>query len=214
MKPVSEQKPPVGSVRWLATPSQTTIAQEPVSTYSMPAAASSADTIDMARITEPTERQDHAFGIEKGFWKIQHGAKELLRLTSIYQQHRDTTAAHDELSRSATLPKEIDMLSMIQLSWGILHAVGEINNHNQRLIACDDASWRRDHLRRDSSPPPRSNLKLKRKRMADELGGCGQCGVTDSPRWRQGPAGSVSLCNVCGLLYAKKVRRLAELESP
>ncbi len=62
------------------------------------------------------------------------------------------------------LPKEIDMLSMIQLSWGILHAVNDINNHNQRLLAYDNASWR-DGKRQANiagSVPPGRRVKRKR----------------------------------------------------
>ena len=34
--------------------------------------------------------------------------------------------------------------------------------------------------------------------------GCVQCAVSDSPQWRSGPAGPLTLCNVCGLLFAKR----------
>ena len=44
------------------------------------------------------------------------------------------------------------MLSMTQLSWSVLHAVGDINNHNQRLAGQHDASWVRRHLEPGASP--------------------------------------------------------------
>lgn len=90
----------------------------------------------------------HAFGIEKGFWKVSHApptpnpeklqthhppqihsaAQELLKFAAIYQSGPSSEPGADR-----RLPKEIDMLSMMQLSWSVLHAVGDINSHNQRL---------------------------------------------------------------------------------
>lgn len=36
---------------------------------------------------------------------------------------------------------------------------------------------------------------------------CHSCGTTDTPEWRRGPDGCKSLCNACGLHYAKILRR-------
>ena len=45
------------------------------------------------------------------------------------------------------------MLSMTQLSWSVLHAVGDINNHNQRLAGQHDASWVRRHREEPGAAP-------------------------------------------------------------
>jgi hypothetical protein len=39
---------------------------------------------------------------------------------------------------------------------------------------------------------------------------CFGCGATSSPEWRRGPYGKDTLCNACGLRYAKKVKRVNE----
>jgi len=36
---------------------------------------------------------------------------------------------------------------------------------------------------------------------------CHSCGTTDTPEWRRGPDGCKSLCNACGLHYAKILKR-------
>lgn len=36
---------------------------------------------------------------------------------------------------------------------------------------------------------------------------CFGCGTMDTPEWRKGPCGPRTLCNACGLVYAKIVRR-------
>ncbi|PWN41231.1 hypothetical protein IE81DRAFT_181495 [Ceraceosorus guamensis] len=41
---------------------------------------------------------------------------------------------------------------------------------------------------------------------------CGSCGVANSPEWRKGPTGEKTLCNACGLRYARSVTRLRKKE--
>ncbi|OBS25976.1 hypothetical protein FPOA_06508 [Fusarium poae] len=51
--------------------------------------------------------------------------------------------------------------------------------------------------------------KLYQKRPAlDESPHCHICKTTDTPRWRTGPFGPYSFCNVCGLMYDKRRSRL------
>lgn len=39
---------------------------------------------------------------------------------------------------------------------------------------------------------------------------CRDCGTVDSPEWRKGPDGPKSLCNACGLRWAKKAKTLKQ----
>jgi len=54
----------------------------------------------------------------------------------------------------------------------------------------------------------------RRKKPKKSFGGeqyiCNTCGRTDSPEWRKGPHGPKTLCNACGLRWAKKVRKYEE----
>lgn len=36
---------------------------------------------------------------------------------------------------------------------------------------------------------------------------CAMCGVTKTPEWRRGPSGDHTLCNACGLQYAKSLKK-------
>ncbi|KAK4047820.1 hypothetical protein OIV83_005163 [Microbotryomycetes sp. JL201] len=40
--------------------------------------------------------------------------------------------------------------------------------------------------------------------------GCANCGKMDSPEWRAGPTGQKTLCNACGLRWAKSQRQASE----
>ncbi|KAA1068349.1 blue light receptor [Puccinia graminis f. sp. tritici] len=55
----------------------------------------------------------------------------------------------------------------------------------------------------DSAQRTRVRGPNKRERV-DFL--CLDCGVTQSPEWRKGPMGRKTLCNACGLRYAKKAK--------
>ena len=51
-------------------------------------------------------------------------------------------------------------------------------------------------------PPKRVR---KRKDEADQS--CLSCSATETPEWRKGPTGPRTLCNACGLLFAKQCRK-------
>ncbi|RDA85766.1 hypothetical protein CP532_6317, partial [Ophiocordyceps camponoti-leonardi (nom. inval.)] len=56
-------------------------------------------------------------------------------------------------------------------------------------------------------PPRRHHPRMKQHHKAISSHACHRCDTTDTPKWRAGPHGPRSLCNVCGLLNAKKKKR-------
>ncbi|MCJ1459993.1 blue light receptor [Mycoblastus sanguinarius] len=52
----------------------------------------------------------------------------------------------------------------------------------------------------------RGGDKKKKLKVADEYV-CTDCGTLDSPEWRKGPNGPKTLCNACGLRWAKKEKK-------
>ncbi|RIA81527.1 hypothetical protein C1645_810010 [Glomus cerebriforme] len=57
-----------------------------------------------------------------------------------------------------------------------------------------------------SSSRPR---KKKKPKVEEEEYVCTDCGTVESPEWRKGPLGPKTLCNACGLRWAKKAKRQA-----
>lgn len=53
----------------------------------------------------------------------------------------------------------------------------------------------------------RPRRKLKQNAMDDGPRSCDECGAVESPEWRKGPKGPKTLCNACGLRWAKKTRK-------
>lgn len=49
--------------------------------------------------------------------------------------------------------------------------------------------------------------KYRKRSRAPAPGVCHSCGNSDTPEWRRGPGGARTLCNACGLHFAKLVRR-------
>merc|ERR1711974_147070 len=80
-----------------------------------------------------------------------------------------------------------------------------------------------DDPRQNYSPPPLQRPKTlftrsrisrtkqktasKKKKTAKKNQACLYCGRTETPEWRKGPCGGLSLCNACGLNYAKNLKR-------
>lgn len=67
----------------------------------------------------------------------------------------------------------------------------------------------------NASPPPELGVKRNLKGSSSDPDllqswCCLQCGKTSTPERRMGPAGKRTLCNACGLAWAKKKRRERE----
>ncbi|KAI8882660.1 hypothetical protein K501DRAFT_295148 [Backusella circina FSU 941] len=52
----------------------------------------------------------------------------------------------------------------------------------------------------------KDKLKRRKDKASDEYV-CTDCGTTSSPEWRKGPHGPKTLCNACGLRWAKKSKK-------
>ncbi|KZS94440.1 hypothetical protein SISNIDRAFT_453352 [Sistotremastrum niveocremeum HHB9708] len=62
----------------------------------------------------------------------------------------------------------------------------------------------------DTSPGPGAGLasgKRHQKEERREGQSCKVCGATQTPEWRRGPLGPRTLCNACGLVYAKILKK-------
>ncbi|KAK7033261.1 hypothetical protein R3P38DRAFT_2921681 [Favolaschia claudopus] len=49
--------------------------------------------------------------------------------------------------------------------------------------------------------------KYRKRSRATPPGKCNSCNIRETPEWRRGPDGARTLCNACGLHYAKLVRK-------
>lgn len=63
-----------------------------------------------------------------------------------------------------------------------------------------------DAVLEDDTDEVSRRKKLKKNHLGDQHV-CVTCGRTDSPEWRKGPQGPKTLCNACGLRWAKQQRK-------
>jgi len=63
-----------------------------------------------------------------------------------------------------------------------------------------------ERLRQERENSVDDSDKKRRKRKVRTDLQCEQCGTKESPEWRKGPTGNQTLCNACGLRFAKKSR--------
>ncbi|KAK8856100.1 GATA zinc finger domain-containing protein 7 [Apiospora arundinis] len=130
-----------------------------------------------------------------------------------------------------------DLVAMINVSQDILRTLRYVQANNgssrQPQQQQERTSHQRRHSRhdrRDKEPvSPRQSIargqKRKQEQLQEEQSGvihkkkthrtqptyCRHCSCTDTVKWRPGPDGLKTLCNVCGLLYAKRLRRYHEM---
>jgi len=64
----------------------------------------------------------------------------------------------------------------------------------------------------DGSEDSHRKKKLKKAHSSEQYV-CVTCGRTDSPEWRKGPSGPKTLCNACGLRWAKQMRKIDDSDS-
>ncbi|KAG0022519.1 hypothetical protein BGZ82_011006, partial [Podila clonocystis] len=63
----------------------------------------------------------------------------------------------------------------------------------------------------ENMPPQKYRKRAKRTQPP---GRCLSCDSSDTPEWRRGPDGARTLCNACGLHYAKLLKRQNEQKQP
>ncbi|KAG6033908.1 hypothetical protein E4U40_004674 [Claviceps sp. LM458 group G5] len=78
-----------------------------------------------------------------------------------------------------------------------------LENHQYKSI--------RSEISRRQNCKSRPSLRIPTKRSREPS--CCACSTERTPKWRNGPAGPGTLCNVCGLIYAKRKGRVREKPS-
>ncbi|MCJ1339270.1 blue light receptor [Bachmanniomyces sp. S44760] len=148
-------------------------------------------------------------GVSNDYNGMPPPAKPSLSNTALTQQNLDEANAftkpdsiNDKMARyeGATHIETIEMLT------GLRYRDGE----RSQGISTGDASPAL--IRGDAGiaipvdKESRGADKKKKLKVADEYV-CTDCGTLDSPEWRKGPNGPKTLCNACGLRWAKKEKK-------
>ncbi|CVL07684.1 uncharacterized protein FMAN_14562 [Fusarium mangiferae] len=99
--------------------------------------------------------------------------------------HRDQESSHSELDADKAMSKAEGL--------GVSHKRSRRQSHPPK------------HQRHQRQ---RQDLQLEQPNSAHPTTmSCTSCRTEETPRWREGPAGPRTLCNFCGLLYAKRQQK-------
>ena len=125
----------------------------------------------------------------------------------------------------STLPSMVeveDMIAKSRIQVDSLNKIREVIVTQQAAYEQQIADQRQQH-KNFHEPPPQSfehsqdseDVKggyagadtKKRRGRAAPPGRCHSCNRAETPEWRRGPDGARTLCNACGLHYAKLTRK-------
>lgn len=95
------------------------------------------------------------------------------------------------------LPGDIDLMAMINISEDITRTLRSVQQYKAELRRQPEAMSRER----------RHDVRSRRRRSIRGPKHCVDCNCTETPEWRSGPKGPSSLCNVCGLLFAKNLQK-------
>lgn len=101
------------------------------------------------------------------------------------------------LHAQGELPGDIDLVAMINISEDITRTLRSVQQYKAELRRQPEATTRER----------RHDVRSRRRRSFRGPKHCVDCNCTETPEWRSGPKGPSSLCNVCGLLFAKNLQK-------
>ncbi|KAI8875346.1 hypothetical protein K501DRAFT_202807 [Backusella circina FSU 941] len=113
-----------------------------------------------------------------------------------------TTSTANQYTSSVTSSIEFnDMLTKFQQE-DLYTTLPEINIRNgpSYLSPTDSAVNPKDDTRKEK-------IKRRKKHRSIDKYVCTDCGTITSPEWRKGPHGPKTLCNACGLRWAKRIKK-------
>ncbi|KAI8978576.1 hypothetical protein BDB01DRAFT_726012 [Pilobolus umbonatus] len=124
----------------------------------------------------------------------------------------------EESAFMSPVPQENSLLYIPTQSNSDIHAVKSpawLDSHSSDLsdFMTSYSKEEKDYLSVDGpSTAESAERKDKWKRRKKHKGAdefvCADCGTTASPEWRKGPHGPKTLCNACGLRWAKKNKKM------
>ncbi|KAK7935906.1 hypothetical protein PG985_001401 [Apiospora marii] len=145
------------------------------------------------------------------FEKVHEDTQELLGLI---QQTRDGHR-HGARSSAYALPSDRDLAALTSTAQGLVNKLQSIRQHRHSTLSRRTRRAHRpcDHYRHpDDTNAAAGGEGGQRFPRPPAVPGthspCDDCNRTKTPEWRAGPTGPEALCNVCGLLYAKRLYRM------
>ncbi|KAG1056404.1 hypothetical protein G6F43_001702 [Rhizopus delemar] len=103
--------------------------------------------------------------------------------------------AKDQLQQQSMISSRIWLDDMVNRANEILNALLRLRKHQMAIEQTEECLIEN------------SSRQRKRTKRPPFQGRCHSCNISETPEWRRGPDGARTLCNACGLHYAKLTRK-------
>ncbi|KAJ1769945.1 hypothetical protein LPJ74_003594 [Coemansia sp. RSA 1843] len=114
-----------------------------------------------------------------------------------------------ERNRFHAQPSDDLVIDMARKAYEVLMVFMTIRRERMST-SVDDDTMEYIRKRRTVLSPARAKSRKRSKRAdAAQPNTCRSCGISETPEWRRGPDGARTLCNACGLHYAKLNKKRA-----
>ncbi|KAJ1800878.1 hypothetical protein LPJ59_000741 [Coemansia sp. RSA 2399] len=191
----SAMKDSATSVFGLAAPQHQTISQE----HSGSAEDNESTPTDSDRITK---KQANSI-LEKYRGELNEVAEKCKVLSQFAEQYGP------ERNRFGAQPSDDLVIDMARKAYEVLMVFMTIRRERMST-SVDDDTMEYIRKRRTVLSPARAKSRKRSKRAdAAQPNTCRSCGISETPEWRRGPDGARTLCNACGLHYAKLNKKRA-----
>jgi len=131
--------------------------------------------------------------------------------TLLPHQHQQDPSMLPDHAQSYLYPHAVHHTSHLNPHGYPLSLPSSINPSDSRFVNISNVSDRGTLYPQTGGPltqhEEEEESRRKKSKKAPQYV-CITCGRTDSPEWRKGPQGPKTLCNACGLRWAKKARKL------
>jgi len=177
----------------------------------------------LAPYGESVKRHLESFDLEASLNEMADGSGRISEFSKIYRQRAHESHGLGMGPRSMPRLEEVDDMikqsQRIQMSLERMRDV--VYSHHQASIieAPQDARYRPvngyDHETGSNYGDDvktggfaGGDSKTRKRGRAAPPGRCHSCNRAETPEWRRGPDGARTLCNACGLHYAKLTRKM------
>ncbi|CAG8507612.1 3495_t:CDS:2 [Cetraspora pellucida] len=108
-----------------------------------------------------------------------------------------------------SIPTEAHVTEMINKAFEVLYVLNALKDETVNRRGPSEIELIRNKRTTSGVAPTRPKYRKRTKRPAPP-GRCHSCNIQETPEWRRGPDGARTLCNACGLHFAKLTRKRAQ----
>ncbi|CAG8705109.1 23088_t:CDS:2 [Cetraspora pellucida] len=144
---------------------------------------------------------------------VQTTEPPLVKLGKFASQYRDVHLNQGSWNSITFQVNEVQLTNIINRAYDVLNILTGLKNEVTSRNSDPSNSGNDDLLdlnrkQRPDMASQRSKYRKRSKRAAPP-GRCHSCNISETPEWRRGPDGARTLCNACGLHFAKITRKRA-----